>query len=582
MSKQLYPLTMRPGIKRDGSPFQSEYCTDGQWVRWQKGLPRAMGGMISPSGINLPLILNDNSTSDILVTPGPGQQSFVFIASANNISVMSTNNEFQIVSGQYVIATPPNPNAWNDLLWQSLIIIKGGVRHLVYLGCPNKANLTNNIGQSVYLSAPLDNLFVPNPAPLTSDEFLGLDGVLTINGGMCFASPYLFLFGGNGEVRISAIANPFDFTLVAERAAGSPQLLSLPTGDKVIAGAQIRGGSNTPTILFWTLSAVIRLSRIEEDFKADVISTSSSILSNKCIVEYDGIFFWPGNDRFYVYNGVVNPLPNTLNNDYFFNNLNRTLSSKVFGVKLQRFGEAWWFFNDLATNDPFGNLPVESRSTICNSALIYNKSENSWYDTNISRSSGYYSPTLGTMVTVGSNVGGNGRGIFKHEVGVNSLFSTGNARVPVVRPIVRSFTTPYFSFAAFNPLKQQMGTDHVSLFTRLEPDFISSSPSLTSGGVINNPGATITVSLITYDYALSAPVVTQLGNIVLAPTPPFFGGRQNPNPSHSWGQRIAGLLTAAKIDAAIQGGHMQLMFTSTDLFEMGHNMIQFSVGDGQR
>ena len=46
MKDRLYPLLFKSGIKKDGTPFQGEYCTDGQWVRWQRGNVRKIGRML--------------------------------------------------------------------------------------------------------------------------------------------------------------------------------------------------------------------------------------------------------------------------------------------------------------------------------------------------------------------------------------------------------------------------------------------------------------------------------------------------------------------------------------------------------
>ena len=37
-------LKSQPGIKRDGTKYEGDFYVDGQWVRWQRGLPRKMGG----------------------------------------------------------------------------------------------------------------------------------------------------------------------------------------------------------------------------------------------------------------------------------------------------------------------------------------------------------------------------------------------------------------------------------------------------------------------------------------------------------------------------------------------------------
>ena len=42
-------LRSEPGIKRDGTKFEGNFYTDGQWVRFQRGLPRKIGGYRSIS-----------------------------------------------------------------------------------------------------------------------------------------------------------------------------------------------------------------------------------------------------------------------------------------------------------------------------------------------------------------------------------------------------------------------------------------------------------------------------------------------------------------------------------------------------
>lgn len=39
----------RPGVRRDGTELDSPFYLDGQWVRWQRGKPRKMGGYSSMS-----------------------------------------------------------------------------------------------------------------------------------------------------------------------------------------------------------------------------------------------------------------------------------------------------------------------------------------------------------------------------------------------------------------------------------------------------------------------------------------------------------------------------------------------------
>ena len=117
-------------------------------------------------------------------------------------------------------------------------------------------------------------------------------------------------------------------------------------------------------------------------WRYDIISSQSSILSSQSAIEYDGVYYWCGVDRFLLYNGVVKEIPNTMNQNYFFDNLNYDQRQKVWVTKVPRFGEIWWFY-------PRGD------ATECTDAIIYNVRENTWYDAGeargAQRSAGYFS-----------------------------------------------------------------------------------------------------------------------------------------------------------------------------------------------
>jgi hypothetical protein len=98
-------------------------------------------------------------------------------------------------------------------------------------------------------------------------------------------------------------------------------------------------------------------------------------------VELDGYFFWMGIDRFYVYDGKVSELPNQMNINWVFDNLNFNQRQKVWATVVPRWGEVWWHF-------PFGD------SEECNCAVIFNAREKTWYDTRVSRGSGASPQTI--------------------------------------------------------------------------------------------------------------------------------------------------------------------------------------------
>jgi len=138
--------------------------------------------------------------------------------------------------------------------------------------------------------------------------------------------------------------------------------------------------SGTPQTFYW---------------RYDIISSQSSILSSQSVIEYDGIYYWCGVDRFLLYNGVVKEIPNAFNQNYFFDNLNYQQRQKVWAQKVPRFGEIWWFF-------PSGD------SEECNDAVIYNIRENCWYDAGgalgARRTAGYFSQVFKYPINAGEDL----------------------------------------------------------------------------------------------------------------------------------------------------------------------------------
>jgi hypothetical protein len=130
-------------------------------------------------------------------------------------------------------------------------------------------------------------------------------------------------------------------------------------------------------------------------WRYDIISSQTSIMSSQSVIEYDGIYYWCGVDRFLMYNGVVKEIPNAMNQNWFFDNLNYQQRQKVWAQKVPRFGEIWWYY-------PRGD------ATECTDAIVYNVRENTWYDAGqalgAQRSAGYFSQVFAYPVNAGWDV----------------------------------------------------------------------------------------------------------------------------------------------------------------------------------
>lgn len=547
MASNLVQLSFKPGIQRDGTSFQGDQCQNGQWVRFQRGKPKKIGGMIAAVDTIDDSLQNLILVSGMLLLPTNNNQILYYIPNALGIvSGTIDTTTFGFLTSHNLIAGFDNYQA----IWQTETIIKipapvNGVAQapqqlVVFLATNNITGIAQNTASQLFYG----DTATPN-VPLTQVD-INLAGIEPlINGGMCFSNPYLFLYGSNGLVQYSTNTDPLNFNTNAVDPADDEFVTAgsfAISNDKVIYGHPIRGGTNSPAILFWTLSSVVRIYNTGTnavEFQKDVLSTSTSILSSRCVVEYDGLFFWVGTDRFFVFNGIVDELPNNTNLNYFFDNIDMNYRQSVFGVKNTKYGEIWWFYPEKegTPGRPNVNPGVNTR------ALIYNKRENNWYDTAISRTDGIFSDDLGFLVTYGLGLVNPGSTyLWRHEFGVAQVVTQ------TISPIPSSFTTPIFGWSCFNPVNSIYNSsrgqpvDRWIDLKRLEPNFI----------LAPTDQMTLTVNVQTYS---ASPVIS-------TDAIPFYGNTE-------------------KLDLRVQGRQMSLTFASTANFEMGNNMLLFGIGDGQ-
>lgn len=354
MPEKIVQIKSLPGIKRDGTKFEGDNYVDGQWVRFQRNLPRKIGGYRS---INK--FLRGKSTALNEFT----QNALTYIHSGSSRYV----ERFYIDgSGNTSVITDRTPTsgftASDQNMWQFDIDSKlsGGVATnlLIAQVAPNLGCICNSDGGELFYGDLLDTAPLV-PLTNTPTGFNSTGGVVALH-------PYTFAFGTDGYIAWSVPGDPTDFTGTGSGAVNA-------AAQKIVRGISLRGGpGNSPSGLFWAADALIRAAYIGGDpvFQFDTLSTQTSILSARSVIEYDGVFFWCGVDRFLSYNGVVREVPNNMNTNYFFDNLNYAYRQKVFATKVPRFGEIWWCY-------PRG------QATECTHAVIYNVREDTWYDTEL-------------------------------------------------------------------------------------------------------------------------------------------------------------------------------------------------------
>jgi len=537
MPEQTIVLKSSPGIKRDGTKYEGDFYVDGQWVRWQRGLPRKMGGYRSTqkylteisrgfstftqqnfiychsggastlerftidSTANSSIVTDRTpvtaaATATVTLTGGAsGSVDTITIGGVNvmsgsvafttnlattatavaaNITAHASTPEYTATAAGAVITISAASAAGSDPNGHAVLVTATTITF----------TKTNMAGGSFPLQASAQNFWMfdyqydsstnqnyllahvaPNMECICNDaggqiffgEVLGTGDLKSISlpsdanvtGGIVSLHPYLFYYGTDGIIGWSVPGEPTNMT-------GTGSGIARVWGQKIIKGLPLRAGSGSaPAGIFWAYDAVIRATFAGGDtvFQFDVIATDTSIISEFCVVDYDGVFFWCGVDRFLMFNGVVREVPNQMNLNYFFDGINPRARNKVFAFKVPRYGEIWWCY-------PRGE------ATECTHAVIYNVRESCWYDTELpngGRSAGQFNNSFAAPILTGTEDSGSGYRVWVQEQ------LTDEYDGPNIRPI-RSF----FETADLSALVQ--GRNEYLRITAIEPDFVQRGP----------------------------------------------------------------------------------------------------------
>jgi hypothetical protein len=438
----IWPLRVMPGIKRDGTVFEGSYWTSGEWVRFQRGVPRSIGGYQQvATGYHGPSRGVNQFAQAGIIHFHSGSANLLETTDVDPSGAATAGVTDRTPSG---FVTDPQ-NVWQfTQLWNAAMGANNTA--LIAHAAPNLQDIDNNVTTKVWYG------------DVTASTALVDTGATQVSGGVVALPPYLVTYGSNGSVAWSDVNQP---TVWGSGDAGSARV----TQQKIVKGLVTRGGPGfAPAGLLWSLDSLIRMYFVGSPaiFAFDTISDQSSILSSSAVIEYDSLYYWPGVDRFLMYNGIVREVPNSINLNYFYDNLNRNYAQKVWATKVPRYGEVWWFF-------PSGS------STECNDAIIYNVRENTWYDAGQAegarRSAGIYPQTLPTPLWMANDPLSDGTyGLWRHETGPDKIDQTGaNA--------IHSFIeTCDISWCGQGPNQQWAGIDRNVTLDSFELDFVQTMP----------------------------------------------------------------------------------------------------------
>ena len=476
----VFTFNITPGIKRDGVVFESQEFTNGVWMRFQRGVPKKIGGyrqafatnngiprgMITQSvaGTNY-VVVGSSGGIDVFAAgtssttgTGPYSANILGTYAPQTITGVTSQTVFTVagkkdtlftsgkvisfsqsgmptytvqnctVSGSYpnqtstitttsaYVGTPTTVYVVGDSItadpnrqWQFDVLFGGGYSpagvgqgalQLLAHGALNLQQVDSAIAQPIYAGSILpdsaNNWFLSALSDTAGQEPTGAQ--VKIDGGVVAMYPFVVAYGSNGLIINNHVNQlPQDRTL---NDWNGPYANSVNIdASKVIRGMPIRGGTASPSGLFWTTAALIRMSFNPGGgaglyWNYDLLASKISVMSSNAIVQADGAFYWMGVDRFYVYNGNVQVLQNDKNRNWLFYNLNYSQRQKVWATFIPAYSEIWWFY-------PRGS------ATECNDAIIYNTQSKVWYDAGqavgTQRSCGYTTEVFPRPIWAGWN-----------------------------------------------------------------------------------------------------------------------------------------------------------------------------------
>lgn len=447
------PIRSDPGVKRDGTQFEGDNYVDAQWTRFNRGLPRKIAGYRSIDSTLLEKVYGISSYSQ-------NNTQYVAVGSESmlqQVQVSSTGAFLGINDRTPAGLVADANNMWQFDVFNNSVSATDTV--LIAHAAPNLADISSDTETDIWYGA------------ITGTGALIATGMDPQSGGVVVLSPYLVSYGNGGRVDVSSVNDVV-----------TPPDSAFVTGQKIVKGLPLRGGGSGPSGLLWSLDSLVRMTFNSSilsgvPFSFDTISSETSILSSQGVIEYDGVYYWAGVDRFLMFNGVVREVPNTMNQNWFFDNLNYTWRQKVFAFKVPRWGEIWWCY-------PRGT------ATECTHAVILNVREGTWYDTELpgsGRSAGLYAKVYLKPFMVDVDLTDTGYTLWQHETGTDAVLGS------QADPIPAHFTT-----AEISMLTAQQAADKTIRCARIEPDFVQTGDmTVTVTGRANaraplQPGETFT------------------------------------------------------------------------------------------
>jgi len=393
------PLQIPPGVFKNGTEYQSK----GRWnnsnlVRWFEGTIRPVGGWrkrttAQLSGMARGLInWRDNSNNRRIAI---GTHSKLYVLSESNALTDITPTGFTVGDADAVQKIGYGYGTYGSYAY-------GVARPDLGSVTPATTWSLDTWGEYLVGCSSKDGKLLEWQLDTGTDAAAMTNAPTSCAGLVVTQERFVFALGAGGNPRKVQWCDQENNTVWSPLATNQAGDFELTTIGSLQCAKRIRG----TTILFTDVD-VHTATYIGPPYiySFERVGTGCGVISKQAVAATDNACIWMAGSGFWMFDGFVKPLPSDVS-DYVYSNLNTTQASKIYCVHNSAYGEIWWYYPSLATNE-------------IDSYVTYNYRENHWAIGTLVRTCGTDRGIFNNPILVDAD-----GYVYEHEVGNNYDFQS--------------------------------------------------------------------------------------------------------------------------------------------------------------
>ena len=351
------------------------------------------------------------------------------LSSGTAVNGATFNYEIETGNDVYTAGTGWGAGPWSRLGW--------GDGYTTGVGQQLRLWSQLNYGQDLLFSYRGGPIYYWGPGVGTQPDYTTRG--IEVTGPECPNQVLQLLISDTTRIVIAFGCNPYSFdpepnildpllirwSVAEDYTDWDPQVTNQAGSYRLSHGSTIIGALQTrQENLVWTDSAVFSMQYVGPPYiwTFNILADNISIASPNAMTSVNGVVYWMGIDKFYMYSGRIETLPSSLR-QFVFEDINKDQLFQVFAGTNEAYNEVWWLYPSIT--GPDGTGTIQNPNTSNDRYVIFNHLDRVWYYGKIQRSAWLDSPLRTAPMAADITV----NKIVYHELGVDDN-SSSNA-VPI-------------------------------------------------------------------------------------------------------------------------------------------------------